>query len=91
MSIGTLLAYSLVAISVLILRYKKEDQTNFGAVDVIQSADYIESRTDIYEGSLFSRCLNLSRQTAPDSFSSRLSLILIALLCKCGCLCSCTL
>lgn len=72
-------------------RYKKEDQTNFGAVDAIQSAEYTESRTDIYEGSMFSRILNLSNQTAPDSFSSRISLILIALLCKCGCVSRCTL
>ncbi|KAI2801539.1 hypothetical protein RDWZM_008509 [Blomia tropicalis] len=80
MSIGTLLAYSLVAISILILRYKKEEPISI-AVDVIQNLEYNDSRSNfIYEGSLLSRIINHKSLDTPDAFSSQICLWLISLI-----------
>lgn len=70
MSIGTLLAYSLVAISIIILRYKKVDDEHDTPIYTIKNDSFV------------SKVFNCRSRSIPNKFSSVFSLYLIFLLCK---------
>ncbi|CAL1687717.1 unnamed protein product [Lasius platythorax] len=75
MSIGTLLAYTIVAICVLILRYQKdENSSNAPAISLM--SDYQFTSVNI-----FKELFNLHNQKEPTELSNRIANIGIALLC----------
>ncbi|KAL6436220.1 hypothetical protein ACFW04_004657 [Cataglyphis niger] len=75
MSIGTLLAYTIVAICVLILRYQKDvNSSNTSAISL--KNDYQFTSINI-----FKELFNLHNQKEPTELSNRIANIGIALLC----------
>ncbi|EZA62579.1 hypothetical protein DMN91_005514 [Ooceraea biroi] len=75
MSIGTLLAYTIVAICVLILRYQKEEHC--GIATAVSSISHYQF-TPI---SAFKESFNLHNQKEPTELSSRIANIGIAVFC----------
>ncbi|XP_011692137.1 PREDICTED: cationic amino acid transporter 3 isoform X1 [Wasmannia auropunctata] len=74
MSIGTLLAYTIVAICVLILRYQKEE--NSSSISAIPTSNY-----QFTLGNIFKELFNLQNQKEPTELSSKIANVGIALLC----------
>ncbi|XP_025264770.1 cationic amino acid transporter 3 [Camponotus floridanus] len=75
MSIGTLLAYTIVAICVLILRYRKDtNSSNASAIPLMSEYQF----TSI---NIFKELFNLHNQKEPTELSNKIANIGIALLC----------
>ncbi|XP_072751695.1 cationic amino acid transporter 3 isoform X2 [Anoplolepis gracilipes] len=74
MSIGTLLAYTIVAICVLILRYQKDTNSDSAPAIPLMSSDY-------QSVNIFKELFNLHNQKEPTELSNRIANIGIALLC----------
>ncbi|XP_036140854.1 uncharacterized protein LOC105835035 isoform X5 [Monomorium pharaonis] len=77
MSIGTLLAYTIVAICVLILRYQKEENPSVTYVPTIPST----SSCQFIPLNLLKELFNLNNRKEPTKLSSRIANIGIVLLC----------
>lgn len=77
MSIGTLMAYSLVAISVVILRYSVTSPTD--ELHARRCYSMISIKDGLTFKEVISRAFNLAKETEPTSRTTNMSLFLISL------------